>query len=257
MKRLARSGWTTAHNGSGPNDPSPAARRWVATQRRALPSEQGQSSRSACNKRPVFHVARQRFAAAVAGGVSRNTRYQAGATPYLGRTFTCWIPPAWPGAPRTFALVTIPCGKSPRQPRSDRGSHRVVGTRRVDLRACRAAHGSAPASAPDSNCRGSRAARIRALPGRRGHRPHTHQDQEPTDQRHLRALPPHGAGRISRVAFRKKIYRTVDELQADLDAWVADYNANRPHQGRWCYGKTPMQTFLDSPPLAKEKLMAA
>jgi hypothetical protein len=49
----------------------------------------------------------------------------------------------------------------------------------------------------------------------------------------------------------------VDELQADLDAWVADYNANRPHQGRWCYGKTPMQTFLDSPPLAKEKLMAA
>ena len=51
-----------------------------------------------------------------------------------------------------------------------------------------------------------------------------------------------------RVAFRKKIYRTIDELQADLDAWLADYNDHRPHQGRWCFGKTPMQTFLDTLP---------
>ncbi|MGH7706673.1 MAG: integrase core domain-containing protein, partial [Vulcanimicrobiaceae bacterium] len=60
-----------------------------------------------------------------------------------------------------------------------------------------------------------------------------------------------------RVAFRKKIYRTIEELQADLDAWMREYNAERPHQGRWCYGKTPMQTFLDSLDLAKEKLFAA
>jgi transposase InsO family protein len=61
-----------------------------------------------------------------------------------------------------------------------------------------------------------------------------------------------------RVAFRKKIYRSIDELQRDLDRWIADYNERRPHQGRWCFGKTPMQTFLDSLPLAKEKqLMAA
>jgi transposase InsO family protein len=60
-----------------------------------------------------------------------------------------------------------------------------------------------------------------------------------------------------RVAFRKKIYRTIDELQADLDAWLVDYNERRPHQGRWCFGKTPMQTFVDALPLAKEKLMAA
>jgi len=33
--------------------------------------------------------------------------------------------------------------------------------------------------------------------------------------------------------------------------------AARPHQGRWCYGKTPMQTFLDSVALAKEKLLVA
>jgi transposase InsO family protein len=60
-----------------------------------------------------------------------------------------------------------------------------------------------------------------------------------------------------RIAFRKKIYRTIDELQADLDAWMREYNAERTHQGRWCYGKTPLQTFLDSLELAKEKLFAA
>ena len=60
-----------------------------------------------------------------------------------------------------------------------------------------------------------------------------------------------------RVTFRKKIYRTLEELQADLDVWLAEYNERRPHQGRWCYGKTPMQTFLDAIPLAKEKIMAA
>jgi transposase InsO family protein len=60
-----------------------------------------------------------------------------------------------------------------------------------------------------------------------------------------------------RVAFRKKIYRTIEELQEDLDAYLAGYNQSRPHQGRWCFGKTPMQTFLDSVPLAKEKMLAA
>ena len=60
-----------------------------------------------------------------------------------------------------------------------------------------------------------------------------------------------------RIAFRRKIYRSIDELQADLDAWVAGYNQERPHQGRWCFGKTPMQTFLDAIPIAKEKMIAA
>jgi transposase InsO family protein len=60
-----------------------------------------------------------------------------------------------------------------------------------------------------------------------------------------------------RIAFRRKIYRSIDELQADLDAWIADYNQERPHQGRWCFGKTPMQTFLDAAPTAKEKMIAA
>jgi transposase InsO family protein len=56
-----------------------------------------------------------------------------------------------------------------------------------------------------------------------------------------------------RVAFRKKVYQTVDVLQADLDEWIIIYNEQRTHQGRWCFGKTPMQTFLDSASLAREK----
>ena len=60
-----------------------------------------------------------------------------------------------------------------------------------------------------------------------------------------------------RIAFRKRIYHTLDELQADLDAWLVEYNYRRPHQGRWCFGKTPMQTFLDAIPLAREKIMDA
>jgi hypothetical protein len=38
---------------------------------------------------------------------------------------------------------------------------------------------------------------------------------------------------------------------------MRDYNTVRTHQGRWCYGKTPMQTFVDTLPLAKEKLLQA
>ena len=56
-----------------------------------------------------------------------------------------------------------------------------------------------------------------------------------------------------RVAFRKRIYDSIDALQVDLDAWMADYNDVRPHQGRYCFGKTPMQTFLDAAPGAREK----
>jgi transposase InsO family protein len=60
-----------------------------------------------------------------------------------------------------------------------------------------------------------------------------------------------------RIAFRKKLYRSIDELQSDLDGWLVSYNEQRPHQGRWCFGKTPMQTFLDSVKIAQEKQLAA
>ncbi len=55
------------------------------------------------------------------------------------------------------------------------------------------------------------------------------------------------------IAFRKKIYRSVEELQKDLDEWLDTYNNLRPHSGRFCYGKTPMQTFNESKHIAIEK----
>ena len=55
------------------------------------------------------------------------------------------------------------------------------------------------------------------------------------------------------MVFRKRLYATVADLQADLDGFIEEYNTQRPHQGRWCYGKTPMQTFVDTLALAKEK----
>lgn len=55
------------------------------------------------------------------------------------------------------------------------------------------------------------------------------------------------------IAFRKKIYRSIDELETDLQTWMAFYNNDRTHSGRYCYGKTPMQTFQSSKNLAKEK----
>jgi transposase InsO family protein len=60
-----------------------------------------------------------------------------------------------------------------------------------------------------------------------------------------------------RIAFRKKLYASIGELQDDLDEWIKSYNEERPHQGRWCFGKTPTQTFLDAIPIAREKMIAA
>jgi hypothetical protein len=57
------------------------------------------------------------------------------------------------------------------------------------------------------------------------------------------------------TAFRKKIYSSLDALQTDLDEWLIYYNQQRPHSGRYCYGKTPMQTFTESLPLAKQKMV--
>ena len=55
------------------------------------------------------------------------------------------------------------------------------------------------------------------------------------------------------IAFRRKIYRSLEELQFDVDAWIDSYNRDRTHSGKFCYGKTPMQTFLDSKEFAHSK----
>lgn len=55
------------------------------------------------------------------------------------------------------------------------------------------------------------------------------------------------------IAFRKKIYNSLEELQLDLDEYLLKYNNLRSHSGKFCYGKTPMQTFRDSVKIAKDK----
>src|SRR6478752_2606480 len=55
------------------------------------------------------------------------------------------------------------------------------------------------------------------------------------------------------VAFRKKLYSSLEQLQTDLDIWLEEYNQRRPHSGKYCFGKTPVQTFLDSRQLAHDK----
>lgn len=55
------------------------------------------------------------------------------------------------------------------------------------------------------------------------------------------------------TAFRRKIYCSIEQLQADADQWVQDYNHERAHSGKHCFGKTPWQTFLDSKPIAIAK----
>jgi transposase InsO family protein len=54
-------------------------------------------------------------------------------------------------------------------------------------------------------------------------------------------------------AFRRKLYSSLEELQVDVDAWVDSYNAERTHSGKYCYGKTPLQTFFESAKLAFDK----
>jgi len=43
------------------------------------------------------------------------------------------------------------------------------------------------------------------------------------------------------VAFRRKIYQSIEALQHDLDDWMANYNSERTHQGKMCCGRAPMQ----------------
>jgi hypothetical protein len=57
------------------------------------------------------------------------------------------------------------------------------------------------------------------------------------------------------VAFRKKIYHNLDEIQEDADRWIEEYNTERTHSGKYCFGKTPWQTFLDSKKLADDKML--
>jgi len=47
------------------------------------------------------------------------------------------------------------------------------------------------------------------------------------------------------VAFRKRLYRSLEEIQIDLDVFMAWYNEEGTNQGRYCQGRTPLVTFRD------------
>jgi transposase InsO family protein len=57
-------------------------------------------------------------------------------------------------------------------------------------------------------------------------------------------------------AFRRKLYHSLEELQRDVDTWLESYNAERTHTGKYCYGKTPLQTFIDSAKFAYDRDLA-
>ena len=48
---------------------------------------------------------------------------------------------------------------------------------------------------------------------------------------------------LIRMAFRKKLYDSVNALQKDLDTWLNQYNHDRPHRGYRNQGRRPMETF--------------
>jgi hypothetical protein len=54
-------------------------------------------------------------------------------------------------------------------------------------------------------------------------------------------------GRVSSRAARARIARGGSSITLSAGT----------HQGRWYFGKTPMQTFLDAMPMANEKMIAA
>ena len=45
------------------------------------------------------------------------------------------------------------------------------------------------------------------------------------------------------VAFRKTLYTSLEQMQADLDTFMAYYNNERTNQGKRCQGRTPKQTW--------------
>lgn len=47
------------------------------------------------------------------------------------------------------------------------------------------------------------------------------------------------------VAFRKTLYTSIEQIQADLDAYMETYNTKRTNQGKRCLGRTPKQTWDD------------
>jgi transposase InsO family protein len=48
-----------------------------------------------------------------------------------------------------------------------------------------------------------------------------------------------------RVEGRRAWFETIEEMQTVLDAYLVEYNTQRPHQGRGMHGRTPLKAFTD------------
>lgn len=57
------------------------------------------------------------------------------------------------------------------------------------------------------------------------------------------------------VAFRNKLYMSLDELQTDVDAWTEQYNRECTPIGKYCFGRTPWQTFHKTKHLAQARML--
>ena len=57
------------------------------------------------------------------------------------------------------------------------------------------------------------------------------------------------------VAFRKTLYESIEQLQADLDDWLEHYNTQRTHQGKMCCGRTPFETMSEGKQIWMEKFV--
>ncbi|MDT8436352.1 MAG: integrase core domain-containing protein, partial [Gemmatimonadota bacterium] len=60
-----------------------------------------------------------------------------------------------------------------------------------------------------------------------------------------------------RLKGRTVWYETVEEMQADLDAYLELYNTKRPHRGRGMEGRTPYAVFKAGKPKTKRVKKAA
>ena len=56
------------------------------------------------------------------------------------------------------------------------------------------------------------------------------------------------------VAFRRKLYSSLEELPSDLDGWIDRYNTERTHEGKMCGGRTPFATMLAGKEIWDEKV---
>jgi hypothetical protein len=54
------------------------------------------------------------------------------------------------------------------------------------------------------------------------------------------------------VAFRKTLYTSLEQMQADLDVYMTYYNFDRTNQGKRCQGRTPKQTWDEGYELYKK-----